>query len=206
MTGHTPQKLPAFAAISCIIAVRAQYPYARSSIIPSFSPFVKDNFRIFYKISIEFLSISQNFLFAHSPFALLPSSFFPIPSSLFLLPYSLFPKIPPASIPPPKAPLARWDFAPIPGAKRLPCQRELAPEATEGFTVGTPPKYKPVWKGEGFLGNSEEGIGKKFRRLCLRNPPASAVPRHPPLARGASSLHPKGSLAKGSWQKSLIFD
>ena len=21
---------------------------------------------------------------------------------------------------------------------------------TEGFTVGTPPKYKPVWKGEGF--------------------------------------------------------
>ena len=33
--------------------------------------------------------------------------------------------------------------------------------------------------------NSEEGIGKKFRRLCLRNPPASAVPRHPPLARGA---------------------
>ena len=107
MTGHTPQKLPAFAAISCIIAVRAQYPYARSSIIPSFSPFVKDNFRIFYtpfvkdnfrifyKISIEFLSISQNFLFAHSPF-------FPLPSSLFLLPYSLFPKIPPAS----KAPRA----------------------------------------------------------------------------------------------------
>ena len=86
MTGHTPQKLPAFAAISCIIAVRAQYPYARSSIIPSFSPFVKDNFRIFYKISIEFLSISQNFLFAHSP---------PVPPYfLFPLPSSLFPKIP----------------------------------------------------------------------------------------------------------------
>ena len=27
---------------------------------------------------------------------------------------------------------------------------------TEGFTVGTPPKYKPVWKGEGFLVNREE--------------------------------------------------
>ena len=155
MTGHTPQKLPAHAAISCIIAVRAQYPYARSSIIPSFSPFVKDNFRIFYKISIEFLSISQIFLFAHSPFFLLPSSLlpsslfpssffplpyslFPIPSSLFPLPSSLFPipssffpipsslKSRPVSAPPPKAPLARWDFAPIPGAKRLPCQRELA--------------------------------------------------------------------------------
>ena len=56
-----------------------------------------------------------------------------------------------------------------------------------------------MWKGKGFLVNSEEGIGKKFRRLCLRNPPASAVPRHPPFARGASSMHPKGSLAKGSW-------
>ena len=79
MTGHTPQKLPALAAISCIIAVRAQYPYARSSIIPSFSPFVKDNFRIFYKISIEFLSISQIFLFAHSPFFPIPSPLFPLP-------------------------------------------------------------------------------------------------------------------------------
>ena len=56
---------------------------------------------------------------------------------------------------------------------------------TEGFTEGAFPKYKPMWKGEGFLVNSEEGIGKKFRRLCLRNPPASALPRHPPLARGA---------------------
>ena len=98
MTGHTPQKLPAFAAISCIIAVRAQYPYARSSIIPSFSPFVKDNFRIFYKISIEFLSISQIFLFAHSPFFPVPYSLFPIPSSL---------KSRPVSPPPPKAPLPK---------------------------------------------------------------------------------------------------
>ena len=107
MTGHTPQKLPAFAAISCIIAVRAQYPYARSSIIPSFSPFVKDNFRIFYKISIEFLSISQNFLFAHSPFFPIPYSLFPIPSSLFLLPSSFFPKIPPGIATAPKGSLGK---------------------------------------------------------------------------------------------------
>ena len=65
---------------------------------------------------------------------------------------------------------------------------------TEGFTGGTFPKYEPMWKGEGFLGNSEEGIGKKFRRLCLRNPPASAVPRHPPLARGALSCRFQESL------------
>ena len=32
--------------------------------------------------------------------------------------------------------------------------------------------------------NSEEGIGKKFRRLCLRNHPASAVPRHPHNGQG----------------------
>ena len=61
----------------------------------------------------------------------------------------------------------------------------MAFAVTEGFTEGAFPKYKPMWKGEGFLVNSEEGIGKKFRRLCLRNPPASALPRHPPLARGA---------------------
>ena len=147
MTGHTPQKLPAFAAISCIIAVRAQYPYARSSIIPSFSPFVKDNFRIFYKISIEFLSISQNFLFAHSPFSLLPYSLFLLPSSLFLLPSSFFPKIPPASIPPPKAPLARWDFAPTPGKKGSLAKGSWhAVGVTEGFTAGTFPKAQTYVK------------------------------------------------------------
>ena len=70
---------------------------------------------------------------------------------------------------------------------------------TEGFTVGTPPKYKPVWKGEGFLVNSEEGIGKKFRRLCLRNPPASAVPRHPHNGQGGFGLcTPKAPLRKGA--------
>ncbi len=116
MTGHTPQKFPAFAAISCIIAVRAQYPYARSSIIPSFSPFVKDNFRIFYKISIEFLSISQNFLFAHSPF-------FPIPSSLFLLPYSLFPKIPPGIATAPKGSLGKVGLCSDTGRKKAPLSK-----------------------------------------------------------------------------------
>ena len=113
MTGHTPQKLPAFAAISCIIAVRAQYPYARSSIIPSFSPFVKDNFRIFYKISIEFLSISQNFLFAHSPFFLLPYSLFP-------LPYSFFPKIPPGIATAPKGSLGKVGLCSDTGRKKAP--------------------------------------------------------------------------------------
>ena len=44
----------------------------------------------------------------------------------------------------------------------------------------------PMWKG--FLGNREEGIGKKFRRLCLRNPPASAVPRHPHNGQGGFAL------------------
>jgi len=34
MTGHTPQKLPSFQdAISCIIAVHAQFPYTRSIIL-----------------------------------------------------------------------------------------------------------------------------------------------------------------------------
>ena len=71
---------------------------------------------------------------------------------------------------------------------RLPACGSWHGEAvTEGFTGGIFQKYQPMWKGEGFLVNSEEGIGKKFRRLCLRNPPASALPRHPPLARGALS-------------------
>ena len=64
---------------------------------------------------------------------------------------------------------------------------------TEGFTVGTFPKYEPMWKGEGFLGNSEEGIGKKFRRLRLGNPPASASRGTPTMARGALVLFPPGN-------------
>ena len=54
--------------------------------------------------------------------------------------------------------------------------------------MGAFPKYEPMWKGEGFLVNSEEGIGKKFRRLCLRNPPASALPRHPHNGQGGFGL------------------
>ena len=66
--------------------------------------------------------------------------------------------------------------------QRLPCQRELAPEATEGFTAGTFRKYKPMWK-----------------PASLRNPPASAS-RGTPLSQGGLwSVHPKGSLVKGSW-------
>ena len=52
MTGHTPQKLPRFRAISCIIAVRvffirekfAKSPYTRSNMIPHLFPFVKSFF------------------------------------------------------------------------------------------------------------------------------------------------------------------
>ena len=61
-----------------------------------------------------------------------------------------------------------------------------------------------MWKGEGFLVNSEEGIGKKFRSLCLRNPPASAVPRHPrngPGGFGALPRFPPGNVT-GHWRGS----
>ena len=50
MTGHTPRKLPSFDAISRIIAVRAEFPYTRSIMIPPFSPFVKDFFRKNHKL------------------------------------------------------------------------------------------------------------------------------------------------------------
>ncbi len=46
MTGHTPQKLPFFNAISCIIAVRsADFAYTRSIMIPFDSLFVNTFFR-----------------------------------------------------------------------------------------------------------------------------------------------------------------
>ena len=73
---------------------------------------------------------------------------------------------------------------------------------TEGFTEGAFPKYKPMWKGEGFLVNSEEGIGKKFRRLCLRNPPGLASPNHPPFGKGgfgALPRFPPGNVT-GHWR------
>ena len=55
MTGHTPQKLPFFNAISCIIAVRsADFAYTRSIILTRTAPFVNNFFRIFHKIFYVF--------------------------------------------------------------------------------------------------------------------------------------------------------
>jgi len=52
MTGHTPQKLPSFNAISCIIAVRnADFAYTRSIMISPIAHFVNNFFQ----------NISQNF-------------------------------------------------------------------------------------------------------------------------------------------------
>lgn len=46
MTGHTPQKLPPFDAISCIIAVRsADFAYTRPIILPFRAEFVKHYFK-----------------------------------------------------------------------------------------------------------------------------------------------------------------
>ena len=51
MTGHTPQKLPFFNAISCIIAVRgADFAYTRSIILTRTAAFVNMFFRKNHKI------------------------------------------------------------------------------------------------------------------------------------------------------------
>jgi len=56
MTGHTPQKLPFFNAISCIIAVRsADFAYTRSIILTRTAAFVNYFFRKFHKIFKSFL-------------------------------------------------------------------------------------------------------------------------------------------------------
>ena len=68
MTGHTPQKLPRFRAISCIIAVRvlcfrekfANSPYTRSIMIPPFFLFVKHNFLYFSNYFFVFITISAS--------------------------------------------------------------------------------------------------------------------------------------------------
>ena len=64
MTGHTPQKLPPFGAISCIIAVQCvDFAHTRSIILTRTAPFVNCFFRIYHKFFVYFLSISQiNFL------------------------------------------------------------------------------------------------------------------------------------------------
>ena len=60
MTGHTPQKLPFFNAISCIIAVRsADFAYTRSIILTRTGPFVNNFFAIFTKISGNFQAIRR---------------------------------------------------------------------------------------------------------------------------------------------------
>ena len=70
MTGHTPQKLPSFDAISCIIAVHAQLSHARSIIIPPLLTFVKHFFGINnkfpYIISFILRCIFFAFLFSFS--------------------------------------------------------------------------------------------------------------------------------------------
>ena len=51
MTGHTPQKLPFFNAISCIIAVRsADFAHARSIILTRTDAFVNYFFQKFSQI------------------------------------------------------------------------------------------------------------------------------------------------------------
>ena len=65
MTGHTPQKLPFFNAISCIIAVRsADFAYTRSIMIPPKSLFVNKFFGNNHKNFHVFLVITENFIFS----------------------------------------------------------------------------------------------------------------------------------------------
>ena len=52
MTGHTPQKLPSFDAISCIIAVRAQNVPTRARLSYHYYPYLS---RIFFKKFQDFL-------------------------------------------------------------------------------------------------------------------------------------------------------
>ena len=72
MTGHTPQKLPFFNAISCIIAVRsADFAYTRSIILPFKRQFVNIFFRKNHKYFNVFSALSQNlFSRLHAPFRL----------------------------------------------------------------------------------------------------------------------------------------
>jgi hypothetical protein len=56
MTGHTPQKLPSFDAISCIIAVQcADFAHTRSIILTRTAPFVNCFFSINQKVFMIFL-------------------------------------------------------------------------------------------------------------------------------------------------------
>ena len=56
MTGHTPQKLPPFGAISCIIAVQcADYAHTRSIILTHPAAFVNYFFIVKHKLFIIIL-------------------------------------------------------------------------------------------------------------------------------------------------------
>ncbi|MBR2310946.1 MAG: hypothetical protein IKA47_10525, partial [Oscillospiraceae bacterium] len=66
MTGHTPQKLPSFDAISCIIAVRsADFAYTRSIILTRTAPFVNNFFRKIHKNFSKFSCNPQNLFLAY---------------------------------------------------------------------------------------------------------------------------------------------
>ena len=53
--------------------------------------------------------------------------------------------------------------------------------------MGAFPKYQPMWKGEGFLGNSEEGIGKKSVALATESPRLGGA-EAPPFGKGGFGL------------------
>ena len=57
---------------------------------------------------------------------------------------------------------------------------------------------------EGFYSRHFFKVQTNVETCHPRNPPGLASPNHPPLARGASSLHPKGSLVKGSWHGEAV--
>ena len=66
MTGHTPQKLPFFNAISCIIAVFTQSypPNANAHMIIHAATNVKPFFVFFHKFFHKFLYKTEIFLFS----------------------------------------------------------------------------------------------------------------------------------------------
>ena len=74
---------------------------------------------------------------------------------------------------------------------------------TEGFTVGAFPKYQPMWKGEGYLGNREEGIGKKSVALATESPRLGGA-EAPPFRKGGFVAAPQRHPACGSWHGAAV--
>ena len=56
--------------------------------------------------------------------------------------------------------------------------------------MGAFPKYQPMWKGEGFLGNREEGIGKKSVALATESPRLGGA-EAPPFGKGGFGALPR---------------